>query len=140
MHNVPGGLEIYDSELVQQMSESTLREGLRWDVERGHDDVLIAWMLSIVTCAQYPPPNILSYKANYLDKQNQQEGPSTVMEALHAQPDWVHALKRDLAMILRPQNPRTLVSSGKSAEDMPLYKLAQMSSSAAAQIIPKQEK
>ena len=125
MRNIPGGMEIYDEELVQQMSMATLRGVGRWEVVRGHDDVLIAWMLAVVTCSQYPPPNIISYKANYMDKQS---GPSTIMETLRAQPDWMHALKRDLSMILKPDPVRTL-SQSASEESLSLRKVVKSTSS-----------
>lgn len=100
MKNIPGGLEVYDEELIRQMSIATLRQGLKWEVERGHDDVLVAWMLAIVTCAQYPPPNIMSFKSNILETPAVQH--ASVQAALHAQPNWRHALRDDLNYILRP--------------------------------------
>lgn len=110
--NIPGGMEVYDAELVEQMENATMRNTAKWEVIRGHDDILMAWMLALVTCAQYPPPNVLSYKANYLDKQAS-EFRSGVAAALHARPqqELRHALGRDLAMILRPEPARTLMTS-----------------------------
>lgn len=133
MKGIPGGMEVYDKDLVQQMQEATLRGVGRWEVQRGHDDILIAWMLALVTCAQFPPINIISYKANYLDKQQQLSGHDTVRAALKAQPDWMHALKRDLAMIMKPEPVRTQVASmGANPEKLPIKVLRNVIPSAAA--------
>lgn len=111
MKNYPGGMEIYDAELVTQMNDATMRTTARWEVMRGHDDILMAWMLAAVTCSQYPPPNVLSFKANYLDKR--QDGFTGIGAILHAKPqqDLRHALKNDLAVIMRPNPQRTLTSA-----------------------------
>lgn len=112
MKNQPGGLEIYDAELVTQMENATMRNTAKWEVVRGHDDILIAWMLAVVTCAQYPPPNVFSYRANYMTRQETGLR-SGLAAALHQTPqaDLQRALKRDLAMILRPEPRRTQMTS-----------------------------
>lgn len=47
---------IRDPALVSQMEEATNSDSGRWEIEKGHDDVLVAAMLSCVAYAQYPPP------------------------------------------------------------------------------------
>jgi hypothetical protein len=103
MKNVLGGLALKDEELIRQMDLMTMATGMRWDVEHGHDDVFVACCLAVVACAQYPPPNILNYKSNYLDK-DQKGHPKIV--ALNAQDDLKNALKRDIAFIMKPEVKR----------------------------------
>jgi hypothetical protein len=58
MRNEEGGLAIYDDAIVQQMDAATFREGFRWEVEYGHDDILFAGMLAVIALSQWPPPRI----------------------------------------------------------------------------------
>jgi hypothetical protein len=102
MKNHPGGLSLKDEELIRQMDLMTMATGMRWEVEHGHDDVFMAGCLAVIACNQYPPPNILNWKANYLDKQNR-EGGVTGLQSLNPQAELQNALKADLKMILRPQ-------------------------------------
>ena len=53
-----GGIELYDESLIDQMDLCTLTEGMNWEVERGHDDILFASMLANITCIQYPPARV----------------------------------------------------------------------------------
>jgi hypothetical protein len=53
-----GGVEIFDEAVIDQMDLATLTEGMNWEVERGHDDILFSTMLACITCVQYPPPRI----------------------------------------------------------------------------------
>ena len=112
IQNMPGGMEVYDGELVAQMEAATMQNTAKWEVVRGHDDILIAWMLAIVTCAQYPPPNILSYRANYMTRQETGYR-SNIAAALHQTPqaDLQHALKRDLETILKREPRRTVMTA-----------------------------
>ena len=55
MNGDPGGLILLDKELLRQMSLAEMKE-YRWEVTKGHDDILFASMLAVVTCSQYPPP------------------------------------------------------------------------------------
>jgi hypothetical protein len=103
MKNRLGGLAPKDEEIIRQMDLMTMATGMRWDVEHGHDDVFVACCLAVVACAQYPPPNILNYKSNYLDK-DQKGHPKIV--ALNAQDDLKNALKRDIAFIMKPEVKR----------------------------------
>lgn len=57
MRREPGGMSINDRMLQSQMSLATLKEW-RWEVERGHDDVLVATAISVLTAEQYPPPRM----------------------------------------------------------------------------------
>jgi hypothetical protein len=57
MKDAPMGIELYDEELIEQMDLATLTEHRSdWDVEKGHDDILVAYMLANITMIQYPPP------------------------------------------------------------------------------------
>ena len=103
MKRVPGGLDLKDEELIRQIGRMTMATGMRWEVERGHDDVFVACCLAIIACAQYPPPNIIHTKANYLDK-DKSGHPKLV--ALNAQDDLRNALKRDIAFIMKPEAKR----------------------------------
>jgi hypothetical protein len=50
---------IRDQGLYEQMEAATKKEGLRWEVMRGHDDVLIAAMIGWVAVEQWAPPRML---------------------------------------------------------------------------------
>jgi hypothetical protein len=53
----PGGIEVYDEELLYQMDLCTLTERASgWEVERGHDDILFAYFLANIGRVHYPPP------------------------------------------------------------------------------------
>ncbi len=100
MKNVPGGLEVKDEELLRQMDMATMGIGGRWEIEHGHDDILFAALLAVIACAQYPPPNIANYKANYLETKESRQ--ASIEAALKPQATLHDALKRDLAFIMRP--------------------------------------
>ena len=102
MKRIPGGMEIFDAEIIRQMDLCTMSTGMRWEVEYGHDDVLIAAMLAAVSCSQYPPPNILSFIGNTQKKDLHQ----TALAKMKPQADLQHALKGDLASIMRPDPKR----------------------------------
>ena len=55
LNGEPGGLSINDRVLMSQMSSATIKDW-SWDVRHGHDDVLMASMIAVLTCSQYPPP------------------------------------------------------------------------------------
>jgi hypothetical protein len=57
MRNEPGGLIVNDRALMAQMGLCTLKEW-RWEVERGHDDILVAYAIACLTREQYPPPRM----------------------------------------------------------------------------------
>ena len=54
MKGEPGGLVINDRGLMEQIGLCTLKEW-RWEVERGHDDIAVAYFISCLTREQYPP-------------------------------------------------------------------------------------
>lgn len=51
---------VRDPALHGQMSRATLSTGGRWEVEKGHDDILVSAMLAIVALAQNPVPRHLN--------------------------------------------------------------------------------
>jgi hypothetical protein len=56
IQSMPGGLVIRDKALYSQMVHATTREGWSFEVHYGHDDILFAALLAVVSCAHYPPP------------------------------------------------------------------------------------
>ena len=103
MKNIPGGLKIKDEEALRQMDLMTMSTGVKWEVQHGHDDVIMSVFLACIACSQYPPTNILNFKTNVMDK----SGPgNTGFEMLKPQPDLIHALKRDQALILKGHDRR----------------------------------
>lgn len=99
MKDIPGGLEPIDSELIQQMDMATMSTGMRWEVEKGHDDVLMAAMLAVIACAQYPPPNVMAQPHNVLETPEQMR--AGTLASLNAQPELMRALRGDLAFVFR---------------------------------------
>lgn len=53
----PGALVVNDRALMEQISLCTVKEW-RWEVERGHDDIAVAFFIACLTRAQYPPINM----------------------------------------------------------------------------------
>lgn len=49
-------LSIFDEQMVNQMDSASLDEGFRWEVSKGHDDILVANLLGWVAIRHYPPP------------------------------------------------------------------------------------
>ena len=103
MKNMPGGLALKDEELIRQMDLMTMATGMRWEIEHGHDDVFMACCFAVIACVQYPPPNILNWKANYLDKD---KSGHPAIHALTPQESLQNALKKDLAFIMKPEVKR----------------------------------
>lgn len=101
MRNLPGGFAPVDAELIEQMDRATLSTGLRWEVEKGHDDVLMAAMLACIARAQYPPPTFATQAHNVLETPEQRK--ESALESLRAQPDLHKALRRDLAFVFRKE-------------------------------------
>jgi hypothetical protein len=96
MKRIPGGLDVNDEEIIRQMDLCTMSVGMRWEVEFGHDDVLMAALLAVVACSQYPPPNILSFTSNVFEKQRS----SSALAKLKPQPNMHQWLKADLKAII----------------------------------------
>ena len=111
MKNIAGGLALRDEELIRQMDLMTMATGMRWEIEHGHDDIFMACCFAVIACAQYPPPNIVNFKSNYLDKQSKDS--KSGLEALSPQENLRHALRSDLAMILRPEPKRCRSTLGE---------------------------
>lgn len=100
MMGVPGGLAVRDEELIRQMDRMTMATGMRFEIEHGHDDVFFAAAMAVIACAQWPPSNIASYRANVLEKdKNGNPG----MNYLKPQENLLTALKRDLRFVFRGQ-------------------------------------
>lgn len=59
---VAGRVFIKDEKLVAQMDHATRNEGFRWQVMKGHDDILVSAMLGWIAREQYPPAKIQSPK------------------------------------------------------------------------------
>ena len=107
MKNIPGGFAPIDPELIEQMDVATMSTGSRWEVEKGHDDVIVAAMLACIAWAQYPPPNIGQEIYNVYE--SPKDRMSHAAQALKAQPDLQHALQRDLKFVFK--RDRKLVKS-----------------------------
>ena len=99
MKNIPGGLAPKDPELIEQMDVATMSQGMRWEVEKGHDDVLMASMLAVVACAQYPPPNIMNKPHNVME--TPEERTTNALAAMRPDPPLEKCLSRDLAFVFR---------------------------------------
>jgi hypothetical protein len=105
MKGIPGGLAPKDSELIDQMDLCTMSGG-RFEVEKGHDDVLFAAMIAVVACDQWPPPNVLSFRHNVLE--NPEEARAAALASLNPQSDLQMALKRDFREFNRPEKSARL--------------------------------
>lgn len=104
MKRIPGGLDVHDREIVEQMDNCSMSAGMRWEIEHGHDDILIAVFLAVISCAQYPPSNIANYKGNYLETKEMQH--ATAAAALKPQASLERALRSDLNFIMRNDKQR----------------------------------
>lgn len=51
-----GGLRIYDRALLTQMENAQRKEGFRWEVVRGHDDILISVLIGWIAREQWGEP------------------------------------------------------------------------------------
>jgi hypothetical protein len=99
MKDIPGGLSPTDPELIEQMDVATMSIGMRWEVEKGHDDVLMACMLAIIAKVQYPPPNIGQIPHNVYE--TPEERRDHAAQALKARPDVLYSLRGDLRYVFR---------------------------------------
>ena len=110
MKNLPGGFAPIDPELIEQMDVATMSPGQRWEVEKGHDDVIVSFMLAIIAWVQYPPPIVFPDIYNvYESKQDRQ---SHAAQALKAAPDLQNALKRDLKFVFRKERKQVMAVRG----------------------------
>ncbi len=102
-----------DPALWQQMADASLSDWGRWEVEKGHDDILVSAMLAIVAIAQNPVPHI-SHQSAVLeigegeDDQVQRILPNIVDDA-------VLSLRRHYkkAMALSRKSERRQISEGQ---------------------------
>jgi hypothetical protein len=72
MRKEAGGLVVNDRLLMSQMSLCTLKEW-RWEVARGHDDVLVAYAIACLTREQYPPPRMSFAPRNIMENTPQEK-------------------------------------------------------------------
>lgn len=98
MSGTLGGLRLHDEELINQIHKMTMATGMRWEIEHGHDDVFMACCFAVIACAQYPPPNIATFRGNVLDRE---KGGNAGISMLKPQESLRHALLKDQQMILR---------------------------------------
>lgn len=54
-------LVIYDEELAQQICAASMNDG-KWEITRGHDDVLVSALLAWIARQQFPPRTVLARK------------------------------------------------------------------------------
>lgn len=111
MKDIPGGYEPCDRELVEQMDNCSMSAGLRWEVQHGHDDILMADFLAIISIAQYPPPNIANFKGNYLETKESKH--ASLQAALKPQASLERALRADLNFIMRTDKQRKHSTLGR---------------------------
>jgi hypothetical protein len=102
MKAIPGGFKPIDRELVDQMDNCSMSAGLRWEVRHGHDDILMACLLAVISCAQYPPPNIASTPGNYMETKEERQ--AHIAQALRPQASLERALRADLKYIMFKTN------------------------------------
>jgi hypothetical protein len=93
----PGGLTVSDRSLMQQMSLCTIKEW-RWDVARGHDDILVAWMIACLTREQYPPARMKYAPKNLMDGELKETLPVTAKQEVSEQQV---AFEREIRMSMR---------------------------------------
>ncbi len=77
MKGEPGGLSISDEALMTQISLCTIKEW-RWEVARGHDDILVAWMIAVLTREEFPPARMSFANKNIMEPST----PAEKMEGL----------------------------------------------------------
>jgi len=69
MEDKIGGLVVNDKALMTQIDLCTLKTW-RWEVERDHDDILVAWMIACLTREQYPPARMSFAPKNVMEEQD----------------------------------------------------------------------
>lgn len=63
-----GELVVKDKILVAQMSAASTEEGIRWQVKKGHDDILYSALIGWAARVQYPPPDVVNKGWNLLEQ------------------------------------------------------------------------
>jgi hypothetical protein len=76
-----GALVVNDRALMSQMSLCTLKEW-RWEVLRGHDDILVAFMIACLTREQYPP-----MRMQFAPKNTMEETPLQKLQGVTVKPE-----------------------------------------------------
>lgn len=112
MNRIPGGLELNDAELIEQMDAATMSTGMRFEVEKGHDDVLFAFMLAYVARAQWPPANIMHHVGNYAGIEIKKSN----LESLNPQQELQNALAGDLKFIFKKDKSMTKMGKASLAD------------------------
>ena len=113
--NEPGALVVNDSMCSQQMSICTIKEW-RWDVERGHDDALVAMMIACLTREQYPPTR-LRYAPKLTGQPTLQERLAEI--GMNVRPPQDDTLKKEMNQIMRQSaHRRQLVDMGLAKPGM----------------------
>lgn len=80
--------------LISQMRVCSRIEGFRWDVRRGHDDILLAGLISWIAREQWVPPTALGGK-----KPDGTQDPPMI-ERIKIQEDSAMALQRHVAKVM----------------------------------------
>lgn len=97
-----GGLKVHDESLVAQMdvaqAEMTMGMGT-FRVTKGHDDLLLAALISNIACRQYPPPNIKGARSKSLLNAGEEEQPAIP----NIKSDHVYMLQRHLKAVKRAE-------------------------------------
>lgn len=81
--------------------------GMRWDVRRGHDDVLMAHFITWIMIVQWPPPNLLtsSVGGRVMEPRDEVRGTPTLVDtALNLSP--ILEAHRQKVMQPKRKNPR----------------------------------
>lgn len=109
IRNEPGALIVNDTMFSQQMSVCTIKEW-RWDVERGHDDCLVAGMIACLTREQYPPTR-LRFAPKLTGQPTLQERLAEM--GMNVRPPGDETLKKEMNQMMRSSaHRRQLVEMG----------------------------
>lgn len=65
--------QIFDPVLFAQCDAATYDDAGRWELEVGHDDVLVCAMLAWIACEQYPPPRHIGSRTLSLEAEEMDE-------------------------------------------------------------------
>jgi hypothetical protein len=66
------GVTMYDEELLHQMRQATRHDDGRWEVERGHDDILMSGLLACIALRQWAPPRISNRTRTAQEEEDEQ--------------------------------------------------------------------
>src|SRR5262249_10170529 len=88
--------------VLSQIERCERREfGMRWDVKRGHDDILMAHFICWIMIIQWPPPNMTlsSTGGRVLERVDTAPGTPPIETAINRSP----ILEAHRAKVLRPR-------------------------------------